>query len=230
MSHHIKDRVYAQFARISRALGSPRRLELIDLLVHSERTVEDLAREARLSVANASRHLQVLRAAHLVDTRKEGLYVFCRLADSDVHSLSRAVRALAERRLATLERIVADFWGSRDKLEVVSHADLLARARAGDVTVVDVRPIEEYRAGHLPHAISIPLAELERRIAEIPRGKEIIAYCRDRYCVMSIRAIDLLRAKGRRARRLEDGFAEWLLSRRSVRRGVEPASKTRRVS
>jgi rhodanese-related sulfurtransferase/DNA-binding transcriptional ArsR family regulator len=230
MSQHIKDRVYAQFARISRALGSPRRLELIDLLVHAERSIEELAREARLSVANASRHLQVLRAAHLVDTRKEGLYVYCRLADPGVAALSQSVRALAKSRLATLESIVADFWGARDKLEVVSQAELLSRARSGTATLVDVRPAEEYRAGHLPNAISIPLADLERRIKELPRDSEIIAYCRDRYCVMSIRAVDLLRAKGRRARRLEDGFAEWRASHRLPSRGPTTQSKKRRVS
>ncbi|MBI3070526.1 MAG: metalloregulator ArsR/SmtB family transcription factor [Deltaproteobacteria bacterium] len=225
MNHHLKDRIYAQFARISRALASPRRLELIDLLVHAERTVEDLAREAHLSIANASRHLQILRAAQLVDSRKEGLFVYCRLADPDVHALSRAVRALAERRLTELERIVSDYWGARDGLEVVSISELQKRVRAGDVTVVDVRPFDEYRAGHLPHAVSIPLADLERRLAEIPRGKDVVAYCRDRYCVMSLRAVDILHAHGRRARRLDDGFAEWAASRRPIARGL---SRTRR--
>lgn len=220
MSHHLKDRLYDQFARISKALASPRRLELIDILVHAPRTVEDLAREARLSVANASRHLQVLRAAQLVETHKVGLYVHCRIADPEVVAVARAVRVLAEHRLADIERVTREFRAARGKMNILSSRDLLVRARAGEIVVLDVRPAAEFAAAHIARAMSIPLPDLERRIRELPRNKEIVAYCRGPYCIMAVRAVEVLRRRGRRASLLSDGFSEWLVAGLPIFRGA----------
>jgi rhodanese-related sulfurtransferase/DNA-binding transcriptional ArsR family regulator len=210
MKHReFKDRLYAELGRIAKAIDSPRRLELIDLLAQGERSVEDLAAEATLSVANTSRHLQILRGARLVDSRKEGLRVYYRLAEPEVFDVLRAVRALAQRRLADLDRLVQAYFGSRDDLEAIPREELLRRVREGRVVVVDVRPPEEYRAGHVAGALSIPVDEIDRRLSELPARKEIVAYCRGPYCVMAYDAVTRLRARGRRARRLVDGFPEW---------------------
>jgi rhodanese-related sulfurtransferase len=210
MKHRqFKDRLYAELGRIAKAIDSPRRLEIIDLLAQGERSVEDLAAEATLSIANTSRHLQILRGARLVESRKEGLRVYYRLAEPEVFDVSRVVRALAQRRLADLDRLVETYLGSRDDLEAIPREELLRRVREGRVVVVDVRPAEEYRAGHVPGALSIPVDELDRRLSELPAHKEIVAYCRGPYCVMAYDAVTRLRAGGRRARRLVDGFPEW---------------------
>ena len=205
----FKDRLYADLGRVARAIGSARRLELVDLLAQGERSVEDLAREAALSFANASRHLRILRDARLVETRKVGLRVYYRLADPQVFEVSRALRALAERRLGALGRLVQEHLGRRDALEAVPRHELVRRLREGRVVLVDVRPAREFRAGHITGALSIPIAELDRRLAELPRGKEIVAYCRGPYCVMAFDAVSRLRAHGWRARRLVEGFPEW---------------------
>lgn len=205
----FKDRLYGELGRIASAIGSPRRLELVDLLAQGERSVEQLATQAGLSVANTSRHLQILRAARLVDSRKQGLRVYYRLAEAEVFDVSRAIRRLAERRLADLDRLVAEHLGSRDTLEPVAREELLRRMRDGRAVVVDVRPRQEYRAGHIRGALSIPVDEVDRRLAELPRRKEIVAYCRGPYCVMAYDAVARLRARGRRARRLVDGWPEW---------------------
>jgi len=205
----LKDRLYRQFARIGKAVASSRRLELLEILAQGERTVEKLARETDLSVANASHHLHVLREARLVEARKSGLYVFYRLADPTVYDLSQLIRQLAERHLAEVSRIVETYLTARDELEPVGREDLLERARTGAVLVLDVRPSEEYRAGHIPGAISVPVEDLEDRISELPSGKELVAYCRGPYCVLAFRAVEILRARGLQARRLADGFPEW---------------------
>jgi rhodanese-related sulfurtransferase/DNA-binding transcriptional ArsR family regulator len=205
----MKDRLYEQFARVGGALSSPARLELLDVLAQGERSVEVLADRAALSVANASRHLQVLREAGLVEARKQGLRVFYRLAEPGVYDLLGMVRSLAERRLAEVDRIVDTYLGARARLEPVTRPELLERARSGRVTVLDVRPAEEYQAGHIEGAVSIPIDELEARLGELPKSKEVVAYCRGPYCVWSFRAVDALRAAGRKARRLVDGFPEW---------------------
>ena len=215
-----KRRVFQQFARIGRALGSPHRLELLDLLAQGERTVEALAQAASLAIANASHHLQILRQAGLVETRKEGLYVHYRLAGLDVFEGTRALRALAERRLGEMDRIADTFFKARDEMDPIGREELLARTRAGTALVIDVRPAEEYRAGHIPGAVSIPVGELERRMRELPAGKEIVAYCRGPYCVMAFKAVELLRAKRRHARRLEDGFPEWRAAGLPVEEGA----------
>jgi rhodanese-related sulfurtransferase/DNA-binding transcriptional ArsR family regulator len=210
MKHReFKDRLYAELGRIAHAMGSPRRLELIDLLAQGERSVEDLAGEAALTLANASRHLQILRAARLVDTRKDGLRVYYRLAEPMVHDAMRALRGLGQKRLAEVDQLVRTYLGSRDELEPVSREELGKRQREGRVVVIDVRPRQEHRAGHIPGALSIPVDELDEHLAALPRRKQVVAYCRGPYCVMAYEAVAKLRASGRRARRLADGFPEW---------------------
>jgi len=204
-----KLRIYTQLARVGKAISSPSRLELLEVLSQGERTVEALAKQASLSIANASHHLQVLREARLVEARKEGVFVHYRLVGDEVDELVRVVRALGERHLAEVSHIVTKYFTARDGLEPVRRPELLERARAGTVLVLDVRPTEEYRAGHIPGALSVPLPELERRLEELPGDKEVIAYCRGPYCVMAVEAVRRLRAKGRTARRLVEGFPEW---------------------
>ena len=203
MKHReFKDRLYEELGRVARAIDSPRRLELIDLLAQGERSVEDLAAEAMLSMANTSQHLQVLRGARLVEARKEGLRVYYRLAQAEVHGVARAVRGLAQARLAEVDHLVQTHLESRDELEPL--------------------PREEYRAGHIPGALSIPLGELDKRLSELPARKEIVAYCRGPYCVMAYEAVARLRARGRRARRLTDGFPEWRASGLPVQTSAQP--------
>jgi rhodanese-related sulfurtransferase len=205
----FKDAIYEQFARIGKALSAPKRLELLDLLCQSPRTVEVLANEASLSVANASQHLQILRAARLVEAERKGTFVVYRVADDDVARFFRAQRDIAEVRLTELEQVRRDYFERRGALEPVGGEELLRRVRSGDVTVLDVRPSEEYRAGHIPGAISIPVAELKKRLAELPTNREIVAYCRGPYCVMAVEAVELLRKKGLRAERMEQGVVDW---------------------
>lgn len=205
----FKDAIYEQFARIGKAVGSPRRLELLDLLCQGERTVEVLAREAGLSVANASQHLHALRAARLVDARKDGLYVTYRLADDDVCAFVRSLRLLAEQRLTEVREITREFLQERERLQPVDRALLLEQVRDGAVTVLDVRPVEEYEAGHIPGAVSVPLGDLERRLGELSGDQTIVAYCRGPYCVLAIQAVEMLREQGFDAVRLEDGIPDW---------------------
>ena len=217
----FKDRLYGQFARVGKALASPHRLELLELLAQGERTVDDLAGEVGMSMANASQHLQGLREAGLVDSRKEGLFVHYRLADESVFELSNAIRTVAERRLAELDRIVRDHFGDRSDPEPVAMDDLLARARSGKVVILDTRPAREFAAGHIAGAVSVPVDDLKRRLAELPKTKEFVAYCRGPYCVYADRAVELLRASGRRARRLVAGFPEWKAAGLPVERATE---------
>lgn len=205
----FKDAIYEQFARISKALSSPKRLELLDMLCQGERTVEALAKETHLSVANTSQHLQVLRGARLVEAEKHGLFVIYRLADQQVCDFFRAMRGLAENRLAEVERIVREFMEGHPGLEPVDRDALRERVLCGKVTLLDVRPYEEYRAGHIRGALCIPLEELEERLDSLPKDQEIVAYCRGPYCVLAVEAVERLRAKGFRAFRLEDGVCEW---------------------
>jgi rhodanese-related sulfurtransferase/predicted transcriptional regulator len=205
----FKDRVYEQLARIDKAVASPQRLELLDLLSQGSRTVENLAQEAHLTMANASRHLQVLRAARLVEAEKEGVFVRYHLADEAVADFFRSLRVLAASRLAELDQISRQFFKDQDALEPVDRKALLARARKGLVMVLDVRPAEEYRSGHIAGAISIPLHELKDHLAELPRDQDIVAYCRGPYCVLAAQAVELLREHGFRVVRLEDGVADW---------------------
>jgi rhodanese-related sulfurtransferase/DNA-binding transcriptional ArsR family regulator len=205
----FKDKLFEQFARVGKALANPHRLELLDLLAQGERTVEDLAREAGMSVANTSRHLQELRAAMLVEVRREGLYAYYRLADERVFAAWRAIRELGEARLAEIDRLVGTYLTDRDSLEAVCAEELLAKMRGEEVVVLDVRPGEEYRAGHIPGARSVPLGTLEAYLEGIPRDREVVAYCRGPYCVFSDEAVALLRYRGYRARRLQEGLPDW---------------------
>jgi rhodanese-related sulfurtransferase/DNA-binding transcriptional ArsR family regulator len=218
----FKDRLYAQFARIGKALGSPHRLELLELLAQSERTVDSLATETGLSLANTSQHLQALRRASLVDSRKEGLFVYYRLADASVIALSTALRTVAEQRLADLERLVRDHFGERARPEPVSMQELLARARSRDVIILDARPTREYEAGHIAGAISVPIDELHARLRTLPKNRAYVAYCRGPYCVYADRAVELLVRSRRRAKRLSDGFPEWQAAGLPVARGNTP--------
>lgn len=215
--------LYAQLARLGKAVASPSRVELLDLLCQGERSVEALARATSMSVTNTSQHLQTLKAARLVDTRREGARIFYRLADDEVCRFLASLRGLARARLAEVEQVVRDTLERPDRLEPVSRAGLLERMRDGDVVVLDVRPTEEYTAGHIPGAISIPLAELEQHLDSLPRGSEIVAYCRGPLCVLAPRAIDLLHTRGFRARRLVEGLPEWRLAGLPVEIGAEPA-------
>jgi len=205
----FKDRLYGQYARIGKALGNPHRLELLELLAQGERTVESLANEIGLSMANTSQHLQVLRAAGLVDTRRSGVFINYRLADDAIVPLSTALRTVAERRLADLDRLVRDEFKGRTDAEAVGLEELLQRARRDDVVVLDTRPPREYQAGHIPGALSVPVDELQQRLRRLPKGKDYVAYCRGPYCVYADRAVTILQASGRRARRLKEGFPEW---------------------
>ena len=210
MAHReFKDRLFGQFARIGKALSSPRRLEIVDLLAQGERTVEEIAKETSMSVASASQHLQALKAARMVETRREGIYMHYRLADEDVFRTWQAVRALAESRLSEVDGVVEAYLVDRDALEAVDSSDLLERLRDGSVVVLDVRPEEEYRAGHISGALSVPVDALEAALKTLPRDREVVAYCRGPYCVFSDEAVAFLRARGYRARRLRQGLPDW---------------------
>ncbi|AYY14590.1 ArsR family transcriptional regulator [Actinobacteria bacterium YIM 96077] len=205
-----KAALFDQFARVGKALGSGKRLELLDLLAQGERTVESLARAAELGLTTASAHLQTLKQANLVATRKEGTKVYYRLAGTDVAALYTLLRQVANAHLSDVENARAAYLGP--DTEQVSREDLLRRARDGDVMVLDVRPHEEYVAGHIPGAISVPVDQLADKLAELPVDQEIVAYCRGAYCVMAHEAVRLLTAHGRDARRLADGMLEWRLA------------------
>ncbi len=208
-NRRFKTAIYGQFSRIGKAISNPARLELLDLLCEGPRSVEVLAKEAGLGLANTSQHLKTLREARLVDSEKAGLFVTYRLADEQVCQFFRSLRSLAETRLAEIRELARNFLESRQGLQAVDREQLLAKVRDGAVTVLDVRPPEEFRAGHLPGALSIPLKELERRLSELPHDREIVAYCRGPYCVLAVEAVDMLRARGFTAFRLEDGVRDW---------------------
>jgi rhodanese-related sulfurtransferase len=202
--------LFDEFARAAKALASGRRVELVDVLANGERTVDALATEVGLSVANTSQHLQVLRQAGLVSGRRQGTSIHYRLAAPEVFELWRALRTLAASRLAEVERLAAVYLGARDELEPLTREELARRLQGGDPPVVlDVRPAAEHAAGHLPGAVSIPVGELRRRLAELPRDREVVAYCRGPYCAFAHEAVALLREAGLSARRLEDGLPEW---------------------
>jgi len=205
----FKNAIYQQLARLGKATASPKRLELLDLLSQAPRTVESLAKESNQTIANASRHLQVLRGARLLEADKRGLFVTYRLADDGVADFFRSLRLLAESRLAEIERVTREYVTDRDTMEAVDRQALLERVKRGEVVVLDVRPMEEYRAGHIPGARSIPLAELESRLGEIPLDREVVAYCRGPYCLFAVEAVERLRAHGFKAVRLEDSLADW---------------------
>ncbi|GMR17866.1 MAG: metalloregulator ArsR/SmtB family transcription factor [Gammaproteobacteria bacterium] len=208
-SANFKHDLFAQFARVGKALSNGNRLELLEFLAQGERSVEELSKVAGLTVANTSQHLQQLRQTGLVTSRKVGLKVYYCISSNDVIALLDALRLVAERHVADVERLVNTYLTVKDSLEPVPRAELLARVRNGLVTVLDVRPSEEYAAGHVPGAINIPLHELEQRLEELGKDQEIVAYCRGPHCVLAFDAVARLREKGLKARRLEDGYPEW---------------------
>lgn len=201
--------LFEQFARIGKAVSHASRLELLDLLAQGEKPVDLLARQSGLSVTNTSNHLKELRTVGLVAMRKEGTFAYYRLADASVHAFLRCLQDIASQQLAEAREIIRDYFKEPEMLEPVSAADLVTRMRADDVVVIDVRPEDEYAAGHIPGALSLPVRELERRLQELPKKREIVAYCRGPYCVMAVEAVDMLRAAGFRARRLEAGMPDW---------------------
>jgi len=205
----FKKNLFEQFAHIAKAMASGNRLEILEFLAQCEYSVEDLAKVMGLTVANTSHHLQQLRHAGLVTTRKEAQRVFYRLSGDDVMDLVNSLRQVAERHLAEVNQLVNTYLVSKDSMEPIPREELLARVREGLVTVLDVRPPEEYAAGHLPGAVNIPLAELEQHLTEIDPGQEVVAYCRGPHCVLAFDAVAQLREKGLKARRLQDGFPEW---------------------
>lgn len=206
---HLKDPLYAQFARIGHAVASPVRIELLDLLSQGEKTVEALAKQAAATLKNTSAHLRILRQARLVDTRRDGTHIYYRLADTEVSRFVRDLQRLGHRRLAEVEQVARQYLDDRDDLEPLTLSELRTLVREGGVTIVDVRPRDEYQSGHIPGAISVPLGELKRRMRELPRRREIVAYCRGPYCVFALEAVTLLRDHGFKARRSEEGWPAW---------------------
>ena len=209
MSSSPKQAVYEQLARIGKALSTPARLEILELLAQAERSVDGLARLSGLTVANTSQHLQLLRQVGLVTSRREGQFIFYRLAGDEVVTLLGSLGRVGETYIAEVGKLLQTFFTAQDEIEPVAAKELLKQARKGLVTVIDLRPVEEYAAGHVPGAINIPLPELQKRLRDLPKGKEIIAYCRGPYCLMSFTAVKMLRDRGHKARRLQAGLPEW---------------------
>ena len=208
-THNVKHQFFEQFARVGKALGSPVRLDLLECLGQGRRSVEALAEKCNLPVANASHHLQQLRQTGLVNASKEGLYVYYFLAGDEVVALLNAVRSVAEKNIAEVERLVKTYLTVKDSLEPVPAEELLDRVRKGLVTVLDVRPPDEYAAGHIAGAVNVPLAELEKYLRKLKPKKEVVAYCRGPHCVLSYDAVEKLRGRGIEARRLNEGYPEW---------------------
>jgi rhodanese-related sulfurtransferase len=223
----FKDASYGQLARIGKALSSPKRLELLDLLCQTERTVESLAEESAMSVANTSQHLQVLEAAQLVEARKDGRFVVYSLADALVSDFFRAYRVLAEDRFLEIQRIRKRFLQEQRELSGVDRETLMQRVESGEVVVIDVRPLEEYECGHIPGALGIPVGQLKRRLSELPKNKDVVAYCRGPYCVLAVEAVHLLRSRGIRAYPLDASVHDWRARGLPIVTGTEPARKAR---
>ena len=207
----FKKQLLSHFAQVAKALSNGNRLEILEFLAQRECSVEDLAKLSGLSVANASHHLQQLRQTGLVESRKEGLYVIYRLSGEDVVSLMAELRNVAERHLEDVDKLIDDYLTVKDSLEALPADELIGRAKDGLVTVLDVRPPEEFQAGHLPGAINIPISELQEKLNSLDKDKEVVAYCRGPHCVLAFDAVEQLRASGRKARRLDGGFPEWKL-------------------
>lgn len=204
-----QDGIYEQFALVGKALGNPSRLEILDLLLQADRTVEVLASEASMSVANTSHHLQLLKRARLVESERRGHFIVYRVAGPTVGALIRSVRAFGEQHLAEIERATREFLAHYDDMEAIDCDDLVRRAKLGDCVIIDVRPTEEYEHCHLECAVSVPLKDLELRMAELPHDADIVAYCRGPFCILAVDAVEALRKRGFRAVRLRDGVTEW---------------------
>lgn len=211
-----KKQLFTHFAQIAKAMASPNRLELLEALAQGERSVDKLAQATGMPIANTSHHLQVLREGGLVQSRKEGVQVIYRLSDDEIPQMLGCLQRVGERHLAKVELIVREHFASDDGLRLVNHQELTALLKSGEAIVIDVRPPEEYAAGHIPGAINVPIEALPRRLAEFPQRKEVVAYCRGPYCMLAVEAVKRLRKRGYRARRLEDGFPEWKSEGRPV--------------
>jgi rhodanese-related sulfurtransferase len=209
-SRMFKDSTYAQLARIGKAISSPRRLEILDILAQGSKTVETIARETDMSVANTSQHLQTLLESRLVEYDKRGIYSYYKLADRTVVNFILSLQLLAENRITELQRLREEIYTNKDNMEQIKMDELIVRMKEGNVTLIDVRPKEEYEMMHIPGANSIPMEELEKQLSSLPLNQEIVAYCRGRYCLLSVEAVEILRAHGFKAVRLEDSVQEWL--------------------
>ncbi len=207
----FKDRVYGELARITKSMANPHRLEIIELLAQGEFSVEQIADQTNVSVANASQHLQVLKVAQLVEINRQGNFIYYRLANNNVFKAWKALRDLGVERITTIEKLVRDFRKSKYDFETVTNEELLRKLESGNVTVLDVRPEPEYKIGHIAHALSIPIDQLSKRLKELPKGIEIVAYCRGPFCVLADDAVALLSKAGYNVTRLEEGFPEWQL-------------------
>ena len=220
-SGRAKLRIFECLAEIASALSHANRLELLELVSQGERTVEELSVRTGMSFANTSRHLQILRNARLVETRRRGKNIlYSPAGQKQITELLRSLGTIGERNMAEIDRLIGDYFKVRDSLEPVSRKDLMARIKSGEVTVLDVRPEDEFVSGHVSGAINVPIPQLKRRLAELPKNREIVAYCRGPYCVLSFEAVEILRGKGRTARRLEEGFPEWLAAGLPVATGI----------
>jgi rhodanese-related sulfurtransferase/DNA-binding transcriptional ArsR family regulator len=222
---NLKQQIYSQVARIGKVVCHGHRLELLEYLAQGERTVEALAKLTGLSVANTSQHLRVMRHSGLVEARKDGLYVYYSIADDEIVRLLSSMRRLAESHLADVDRLVRAYLTVKDELEPIPRQELLERARRGIVTVLDVRPSEEYASGHVPGAVNVSLKDLEQWLKKLPHNQEIVAYCRGPHCVLAFEAVAKLREKGFQARRLEDGFPEWREAGLPVEKSVVTESR-----
>lgn len=212
----LKEKIYKELSRVTQAISNPKRMELLDILSNKEWSVEELSRELSMSVANTSQHLQVLKSARLVKTRREGNFIFYAIADDRVLRLVSTVKEFGFSQYAEVERIIADFKTHKNILESLTLEDLIARSRKEKIMLLDVRPKDEYLAGHIPDAVSIPLSQLKKRIHELPKGKTIVAYCRGPLCVMAVEAVKILHEKKIKAVRMEDGFVEWKLKQLEI--------------
>jgi rhodanese-related sulfurtransferase/predicted transcriptional regulator len=208
----FKDKVYSELAKITKSLANPHRLEIIELLAQGEFSVEQIASQTNLSIANASQHLQVLKVAQLVEINRQGNFIFYRLSNSNVFKVWKALRELGVERIATIEKVVKEFRKSKFDLESVTIDELINKLESGKVTILDVRPESEYKQGHIANAISIPIEELSKRLKELPKRSEIVAYCRGPFCVYADEAVALLKKAGYKASRLEEGFPDWKLN------------------
>jgi len=208
-SRDFKDSTYTQLARIGKAIASPKRLEILDILTQGSKNVETIARETGMSVANTSQHLQTLLEARLVEFQKQGIYSHYKLADKTVMNFILSLQLLAEQRIAEIQKLREDIYTHKDNMEQVEMSQLVERMKEGKVTLIDVRPKEEYAIMHIPGANSVPMEELEKHLSSLPLNQEIVAYCRGRYCLLSVEAVEILRAHGFKAVRLEESVQEW---------------------
>lgn len=215
-SNTFKEQVYQELSRVTHAISNPKRMELIDVLSQKEYTVEELSNEISMSIASTSQHLQVLKSAKLVETKRNGNFIIYSISDDSVLKLVSVVKELGFRKIAEIERLIKDFKSDKDILESLTIDDLLARSKKEKILLIDVRPVEEFEAGHIPDAVSIPLDQLKKRMKDLPKGKTIIAYCRGALCVMSADAVKILQSKKFKALRMEDGYVEWKLKQQEL--------------